>query len=897
MHDDGREGDTQAGDDIFTVVLPDELQRHRRLVRYRITATDTLDSSITAPYADDPQPNFTYFVYDGIPAWTGADRPGVTPPITYGTEVMRSLPAYHLIAQESDVIDSQYNQRFMNRRFNGTLVYDGIVYDHIEFRIRGQNSTYVTGKNKWILFFTRGHEFRARDDDGNAWRVPVRKLSFGTAASPWARPNRGLAGMDEALAFKFFNLAGVAAPNISAFQLRIIDNQLEADPESQYNGDLWGLYLAFEDPSGSFLEQHGLPDGSLFRMQGGTGELKHQGLGLPSNRSDLRAFTSARTGYNKTNPPQPIEWWRQNVDLEVYYSYRAVIEAINHSDLRDQENTLMYFNAETKKWSQHPWDLDLLYEEFQRWGPFGVQNMSKLEQFRLALQHEEILLEFQARLREVQDLLFNPEQSQHAVEEYARYVEPFAAIDRAMWDYHPRTSSIHKGFFYRSPAPYHGGAQCCIRRELTSPDFEGMINWVKEFIGPTGYGGRLLAQHHADQAIPHTPTISYTGVPGFAIDRLRFTTTPFSDPQGNDTFRALQWRVAEVTDRAAPAFAADVPVHYEITPIWQSEPIVSFSDSIELDAGSLQVGHAYRARVRVQDSSGRWSHWSEPIQFIPIRSETLDQSALRVSEIHYHPAPPSTSEIAAGFDDPDDFEFIEVTNAGNRSLDLTGVEFVMSTFPAGEQGVAFAFSDSAVTVLRPGESVVVVEDEAAFRLRYGTSIRLAGEWNGGLSNGNETITLTASGQTLVQFTYRDDWHPATDGKGSSLEAVDFMNPDASILSTSAGWRSSARIHGTPGVAGSVPGDSNRDRVFDSRDLVLVFTAAEFEDSVAGNSTWEEGDWTGDGDFTTADLVYAFQNGNYVSAARSDSQARRLNPAAVSAVFRFESEMGSSGLRW
>ena len=34
-----------------------------------------------------------------------------------------------------------------------------------------------------------------------------------------------------------------------------------------------------------------------------------------------------------------------------------------------------------------PWDIDLLYEEFDRWGPDGVQNMATLEQFRKCLGH------------------------------------------------------------------------------------------------------------------------------------------------------------------------------------------------------------------------------------------------------------------------------------------------------------------------------------------------------------------------------------------------------------------------------------------------------------------------------------------------------------------------------
>jgi hypothetical protein len=63
-------------------------------------------------------------------------------------------------------------------------------------------------------------------------------------------------------------------------------------------------------------------------------------------------------------------------------------------------------------------------------------------------------------------------------------------------------------------------------------------------------------------------------------------------------------------------------------------------------------------------------------------------------------------------------------------------------------------------------------------------------------------------------------------------------------------------------ASSLPGDANRDGVFDSADLIAVFRAGQFEDSVPRNSTWETGDWNGDRDFTTADLIAAFQIGAY-----------------------------------
>lgn len=81
------------------------------------------------------------------------------------------------------------------------------------------------------------------------------------------------------------------------------------------------------------------------------------------------------------------------------------------------------------------------------------------------------------------------------------------------------------------------------------------------------------------------------------------------------------------------------------------------------------------------------------------------------------------------------------------------------------------------------------------------------------------------------------------------------------------------------------GDVNLDRRFDSRDLVQVLQAGEYEDSLEDNSSWSEGDWNGDGDFDAFDLVVALQEGRYVGAT----------PAVTSPI---ESpETGASARAW
>ena len=62
--------------------------------------------------------------------------------------------------------------------------------------------------------------------------------------------------------------------------------------------------------------------------------------------------------------------------------------------------------------------------------------------------------------------------------------------------------------------------------------------------------------------------------------------------------------------------------------------------------------------------------------------------------------------------------------------------------------------------------------------------------------------------------------------------------------------------------GTFFGDANVDGVFNSSDLVVLAIANEYEDGENDNSTWAEGDWNGDLDYTSADWVLAMFYGGY-----------------------------------
>lgn len=69
------------------------------------------------------------------------------------------------------------------------------------------------------------------------------------------------------------------------------------------------------------------------------------------------------------------------------------------------------------------------------------------------------------------------------------------------------------------------------------------------------------------------------------------------------------------------------------------------------------------------------------------------------------------------------------------------------------------------------------------------------------------------------------------------------------------------------LANTYFGDSDLNGVFDTEDLVSVFSAGKFE--LDGKTSWSEGDWNGDRRFDSGDLVIAFQDGGFETGRRPE----------------------------
>jgi hypothetical protein len=198
----------------------------------------------------------------------------------------------------------------------------------------------------------------------------------------------------------------------------------------------------------------------------------------------------------------------------------------------------------------------------------------------------------------------------------------------------------------------------------------------------------------------------------------------------------------------------------------------------------VPITESIQVRTRVL-RSGEWSAIDEVTFIVP------EAPALRITEIMYHPSPPTAAEIAAGFTDQDDFEFIELHNRGSLAVELEGVRFT--------DGVSFFFP---AHTLAAGARVLIVSNPAAFAMRYGGDATVIGSYGPTrLANGGERLRLeSALGETITDLSYGDSapWPVAADGGGESLVFIDSAADTDPALGEN--WRASALPGGSPGTA-------------------------------------------------------------------------------------------------
>jgi len=788
MHDDGLDGDAVAGDDIYAAVLP--VQPNRTLVRYRITCTDTFGAARRAPFADDPSLNFAYFVYDGVPAYGGIAASNLV-----------NLPLYFLITRNQDFdVCTAYNGSYQIPQMKGSLanearfvfnwpgavVYDGEVYDHVRYRLRGANGRYQSGKRNFRIKFNDGRGLAAKDEFGTSY---PRKWRFLNTAKGQSNRETLTFALNEYVNYFLLNKVGVPAPHSFYFHWRVVRGAQEA-PDA-YNGDFYGLSWAQENYDAEFLETHGLPKGNLYKLINAVrdsdpyrdmvAQQRYQGASAVTNGGDAVRIQSALL--NPTDPQQTDAWLLANVNYTNWYAYHTVCEAVRNYDTwpSANKNAGWYFDTLYTAANQYmgrfwtlPWDMT------DTWGPTwnSGQDLAWNGMWGASASlHTSLQRDYRNTMREIRDLLFQPSQINPVIDAIAARIQSIAPADLQRWSYSTPAGSAYSSLYNRGP-----GFQSLAAYVQDMKNFMfvgGSYSWWLDRSG-VGTGGWItrLDSVSADAAIPVRPTIYYVGQPGFPMNSLVFECLPFADPQGAGTFAAMQWRLGEILNpQQPPADPRTIPP-LEWDAVWDSGVVSNWNQRVTIPGVYVQTNRIYRARVRHLDNTGRWSRWSEPVEFgvTAVDVVAMLREGLRFSEVMYNPPP-------AGIYASDDFEFIELANLSTNALDLSGLTFTA--------GITFSFTNG--TTLPAGGRLVLGRNPEALATRY-PGLVLHGIYAGKLDNAGEMLRLsTPAGVTVLELTYDNSppWPVTADGFGWSLVL------DDPIAGT---YRPSTAVGGSPGAS-------------------------------------------------------------------------------------------------
>jgi CotH kinase protein len=651
----------------------------------------------------------------------------------------------------------------------------------VRTRLRGGNSRYgdnegrfPRGKRHYKFQFNDGHRFQARDQSGKKYpqkwsSLAINKMFGNKGGNGW--------GMPEEIGATLWKTFGVPAANTHWFHFRVIDGAGEAP--DQYNGDFWGIQQVIEEYEGTFLEARGMAKGNLYKMSDWIWDSERQRrYQSPDMVRDGSEFNNIR---DNLHGGQNAAWLQQYNKYDSWYRYSAVAEAIRHYDIfpytddirHALKNIAWYFEPTGPDptrgvcwWLPYDWDASFgpnwnngwehANNALYGWDMSTSDGMPYIDKPAMKLEHRNVLREFR-------DLVWQEDQVNRLIDDRSAVISEISKADQDRWRNAPQASGT------ANDDPLIAKVEDMKRFCFTG--------WFKDNgnIGPGVPNGRdayldTLADSADSGQLPAKPVISYNGAPNHPINGLSFLTNPYADPQGAGTFAAMAWRIGEIEDTSAPAYNPSDEFIMEYTPVWESGALASFSNNISIPAGALKPGHTYRARVRMKDNTGRWSHWSTPYQFTTTTPDDLDdlQQNLMITEVMYNPIGP-----ALPLGSKEDFEYVELRNISSTlTLDLTNVRFT--------KGLDFDFAGSAITSLAPGDYALVVKNLIAFEARYGTGKPIAGTWDPlkNLSNGGEQIKLSyGSGVTIHDFIYDDiaPWPTSADGAGS---AMILLNPES-----------------------------------------------------------------------------------------------------------------------
>ncbi len=286
------------------------------VVRYRVLASNAASTS-AVPRVDDS------IVYEGV--------------FVADTPVASQLPVLDWRIPQA-AYDRLVNDPFSEQFETAVLVYDNVVYDNVQMRVRGSNSRNAP-KVSFKVEMPKGHDL----DFGTNLAEPVDEFAL---QADWSDHSHARTN----LAWDSYDTAGL--PTAQTFKIRV-----------QRNGGYQGLYSYLDIYDGTWRDREGYDTGEFYKAQTSAFDPNQP---LEENRWDKKSpkdedyatLLTLLDGVARPTAAARGDYVLESFDVPKLVNYAAVTSIIEHVD-SSSKNFYVYFDTEgTRRWEMIPWDLN-----------------------------------------------------------------------------------------------------------------------------------------------------------------------------------------------------------------------------------------------------------------------------------------------------------------------------------------------------------------------------------------------------------------------------------------------------------------------------------------------------------------------------------------------------------
>jgi hypothetical protein len=753
MFDDGLHADGVAGDGVWGGIIPASAASPGQMVRYFVFATDTQGNGMR------------------LPLFATADAPQYQGTVVFNPALTNPLPVLHWFIQNPSGADSDVGAAC-------SIYFNGQFRDNAHADLHGQSAR---------GFPKHSYDIALAPGDKMHWDPAQPAIDSINLLSTFADKTQ----MRNMLAYGSY--ADANAPHHYAFPVRV-----------QQNNAFHSVADWVENGDANYLKRLGLdPNGALYKMYNGFNTIgstviqaNTQAEKKTRKNEDNADLVALFNGVSQAGQPL-INYVFDNIDIPASISLLAG-HVLNNDEDCCHKNYYLYRDTEgTGEWMMTPWDVDLSFghtwtddaNHYNYYDPriyatncyssstsLGIGGGNNFAQalFNIPWVYQMYL----RRVRTITDEQFQPPETHPYLLHYegkanalAAQIAPDAALDFTKWIV-PNWATF---------PPTQSLAQAV--GELKDRYFAPRRKWIYTTLVANG------------SYIAPQPTNATVLIGTIEYD-------PASHNQAQEYIQLLNRNTYPV-DISGWHLTGAIDYTFKGGVVIPTNGVLYLSPNVNAFRARTSGPHGGQGLFVQGNYQGQLSARGELVQLVDktgrvVQSTnypgtpSLAQQYLRITEIMYHPA--SRPGLATN---ADEFEYLELKNIGPAPLSLLGVHFT--------NGVDFAFTPaSAITSLGAGESVLLVKNLTAFTSRYGSGLRIGGEYAGALNNAGENLRLDdASGEKILDFSYDNKWYPITDGFGFSLVVVNENAPwDAWGLMTN--WRPSGQMGGSPGADDPAP---------------------------------------------------------------------------------------------